>query len=290
MQLGSHYRYRSLVSSWPRSRLFSNSYPSNSIAMSENDHCKTKKRSRQSLLSWSKQKPQDQQPKATGFQLSALLTDDEWKDSLQQEFQKDYFMSLQEFLVDEFLAQEIYPSKEHIFRAFNTTPLHQVKAVIIGQDPYHQPGQAMGLSFSVPQGIKVPSSLGNIYKEIKSDIPGYIVPKHGDLEGWAKQGVLLLNAVLTVRHDKAASHSKQGWEEFTNEAIRQLSQKRTGIVFLLWGKYAQEKVKLIDCSKHHVLQAAHPSGLSAHRGFFGCKHFSKANEILLSEGKEIIRW
>ena len=212
-----------------------------------------------------------------------------WKEALFTEFQKNYFKSLKAFLVEERKNFIIYPPASRIFAAFNYTPFDKVKVVIIGQDPYHGTGQANGLCFSVSDGIHQPPSLQNIFKEIHSDL-GIPIPKTGNLESWAKQGILLLNASLTVRSNQAGSHQKQGWEEFTDAAIRSLSEKRKGLVFLLWGKFAQAKELLIDTTKHHVLKAPHPSPFSVHSGFFGCKHFSKTNELLKREKQEKIDW
>lgn len=212
-----------------------------------------------------------------------------WKDVLKEEFQKDYMKELQAFLVGEKKkGQLIYPSSPNIFNAFNYTPFDKVKVVIIGQDPYHGPNQAHGLSFSVQNGIKTPPSLLNIYKELQNDIPGFVIPQHGDLTNWAKQGVLLLNATLTVEAGKAGSHKKKGWERFTDEVIKKLSERRKGIIFLLWGKFAQSKAVLIDHSKHYFLVAPHPSPLA--RGFKGCQHFSKTNALLRKIGLQEINW
>lgn len=183
----------------------------------------------------------------------------------------------------------IYPPGSLIFNAFDKTPFHKVKVVILGQDPYHGPKQAMGLSFSVPDGIPPPPSLVNIYKELNKDV-GMTIPLTGNLTKWAEQGVLLLNAVLTVRANDPASHSKIGWMEFTNAVIKKISDEKKGVVFLLWGKFAQEKQVLIDETKHYVLKAAHPSPFSAFNGFFGCKHFSKTNELLMNQGLDPINW
>lgn len=213
-----------------------------------------------------------------------------WKSVLQAEFSKDYMESLKRFLILEQEHFVIFPKNREIFAAFDRTPFDEVRVVILGQDPYHQPGQAHGLSFSVPQGIRIPPSLRNIYKELSRDISGFTLPNHGNLDQWARQGVLLLNATLTVRANQAGSHQKKGWETFTDEAIRQLSTRRSGIVFMLWGRYAQQKSKFIDPNKHLILKAAHPSPLSAHQGFIGCGHFSKANLFLQSQGWEPIRW
>ncbi|OVA04602.1 Uracil-DNA glycosylase [Macleaya cordata] len=240
-----------------------------------------------------------------GFvKLEELLVEETWLEALSGELQKPYAKNLSMFVEREMSGSvPIYPPPHLIFNALNSTAFDRVKAVIIGQDPYHGPGQAMGLSFSVPEGIKVPSSLVNIFKELKQDL-GCSIPSNGNLERWALQGVLLLNTVLTVRKHQANSHAKKGWEPFTDAVIRTISLRKSGVVFLLWGNFAQEKSKLIDESKHHILKAAHPSGLSANRGFFGCRwdflnsgppttctcaslwHFSKTNQIL--EGLEIL--
>jgi uracil-DNA glycosylase len=219
----------------------------------------------------------------------AVQLESSWNEVLGGEFEKDYMKKLKTFLLKE--KQEgktIYPPGNCIFNAFAHTPFDQVKAVIIGQDPYHGPNQAHGLSFSVQKGIAIPPSLRNIYKELLSDIPGFKMPHHGNLTKWADEGVLLLNATLTVRANEAGSHQKKGWEEFTDQAIRVLNEKREGIVFLLWGKYAQSKTTFIDETRHFVLKAPHPSPLA--RGFEGCRHFSKTNEILERTGKGAIDW
>jgi uracil-DNA glycosylase len=215
--------------------------------------------------------------------------EDSWKDVLAEEFQAQYFLELKEFLVEEKANYIVYPPGRLIFNAFQLTPFDKVRVVLLGQDPYHGPGQAHGLCFSVPAGITTPPSLINIFKEIESDL-GITVPVHGNLEKWAKQGVLLLNATLTVRANQPGSHQKHGWEEFSNAVIRKLSQKRVGLIFLLWGKFAQEKESLIDTSRHYILKAAHPSPFSAYNGFFGCRHFSKTNEILNKHGLDEIDW
>lgn len=212
-----------------------------------------------------------------------------WKEVLSAEFQKSYFHQIKKTLIEERSKYRIYPPGKLIFNAFNQTPFEKVSVVIIGQDPYHGPGQAHGLCFSVPDGIAQPPSLVNIFKEIHADL-GVTIPKTGNLEKWAKQGVLLLNAVLSVRQNSAGSHQKIGWATFTNEVIRIISNHKSGIVFLLWGKFAQEKGQLIDRKRHTILTAAHPSPLSAYNGFFGCRHFSKTNEILLKQGKQPIDW
>lgn len=222
--------------------------------------------------------------------LEELLVEETWLEALPGELQKPYAKNLCRFVEREVRGSvPIYPPPSLVFNALNSTPFNQLKVVIIGQDPYHGPGQAMGLSFSVPEGVKVPSSLVNIFKELQKDV-GCSIPKHGNLERWAVQGVLLLNTVLTVRNHQANSHAKKGWEPFTDAVIRTISQKKTGIVFLLWGNSAQEKTRLIDESKHHILRAAHPSGLSANRGFFGCRHFSQTNQLLEKMGLSPIDW
>ncbi|KAF8103652.1 hypothetical protein N665_0186s0021 [Sinapis alba] len=226
--------------------------------------------------------------------LAELLVEESWLKALPGELDKPYAKTLSCFLEREIITADgkgspVYPPQELVFNALNTTPFDRVKAVIIGQDPYHGPGQAMGLSFSVPEGEKLPSSLLNIFKELQKDV-GCSIPPHGNLQKWAVQGVLLLNAVLTVRSKQPNSHAKKGWEQFTDAVIRSISQQKEGVVFLLWGKYAQEKSKLIDGNKHHILTAAHPSGLSAHRGFFNCRHFSRANQLLEQMGTPPIDW
>jgi uracil-DNA glycosylase len=214
-----------------------------------------------------------------------------WLEALDGEFEKEYMVKLKAFLLEEKQrGATVHPKGSDIFNALNHTPFDQVKVVILGQDPYHGQGQAHGLSFSVQKGVGIPPSLKNIYKELVDDFPGYVMPNHGELTKWADQGVLLLNATLTVRAHEANSHQGKGWEVFTDRIIMELSEKREGIVFLLWGKYAQNKSALINGSKHIVLMAPHPSPFSAHTGFLGCKHFSKANEILKKEGKTPIDW
>jgi len=215
--------------------------------------------------------------------------DSSWYNILTQEFEKSYFLSLKKFLVEEKKKYKIFPSGSQIFHAFNKTPFDKVKVVVIGQDPYHGEGQAHGLCFSVPEGIAQPPSLKNIFKELHRDI-GMEIPKTGNLESWAEQGVLLINATLTVRAHQAGSHQKKGWEIFTDKVIEVLSQEKEALIFLLWGAYAQAKATLIDETKHYVLTSVHPSPLSAHRGFIGCGHFSKTNEILHFNGKEEIDW
>ncbi|WP_256012482.1 uracil-DNA glycosylase [Desertivirga xinjiangensis] len=219
----------------------------------------------------------------------ALQIEESWRKILEPEFEKEYMKNLKSFLQAEKNAgKTVYPPGNLIFNAFNHTPFDKVKAVIIGQDPYHGAHQAHGLSFSVQKGVPVPPSLRNIYKELSSEIPDFKTPPHGDLTKWADQGVLLLNATLTVRAGEAASHQKKGWEEFTDAAIQKLAEQREGIVFLLWGRYAQSKASLISEDKHFILKAPHPSPLA--QGFNGCKHFSKANEILKKQGQQEIDW
>lgn len=221
----------------------------------------------------------------------AIEIETSWLKVLHDEFEKDYMHKLKQFLKEEKEAgHKVYPKGSDIFNAFNHTPITNLKAVILGQDPYHGANQAIGLSFAVQKGITVPPSLKNIYKELATDIPGFNIPNHGDLTQWADQGVLLLNATLTVQAGKPGSHQKKGWETFTDTVIRKISEEKEGIVFLLWGKFAQAKAELIDQTKHHILKAAHPSPYSADNGFFGCHHFSKTNDILKKEGKEEIDW
>jgi uracil-DNA glycosylase len=216
--------------------------------------------------------------------------EESWKKILKDEFTKDYFLQIVTFIKTEKSAGKIiYPPGSLMFNAFYKTPFHNVKIVLLGQDPYHNPGQAQGLSFSVPNGIQKPPSLINIYKELQSDL-GIAPSVNGNLEKWSEQGVLLLNASLTVRKNEPGSHSKIGWIEFTDAVIKKISEEKAGVVFLLWGKFAQDKQALIDETKHHVLKAAHPSPFSADKGFFGCKHFSKANEYLMQEGLQPIDW
>ncbi|RAJ88228.1 uracil-DNA glycosylase [Chitinophaga dinghuensis] len=213
-----------------------------------------------------------------------------WKDALKDEFQKSYFEQIVMFLKHErALGKTIYPGGNEIFNAFDKTPFDKVKVVILGQDPYHGPGQAHGLCFSVQDGVKPPPSLVNIYKEMKTDL-GLEPPTGGNLSKWADHGVLLLNAILTVRAHEPASHSKIGWETFTDAVIRKISDQKKDVVFLLWGRFAQDKQILVDATKHHILKAAHPSPFSADKGFFGCKHFSKTNEILSKAGIEPVDW
>lgn len=213
-----------------------------------------------------------------------------WKNVLKDEFSKPYFQQAVTFIkVEKSQGKTIYPPGPLIFNAFDKTPFDKVKVVLLGQDPYHGYGQAHGLSFSVPDGVTPPPSLINIFKELNSDI-GMPIPKTGNLTRWATQGVLLLNAVLTVRANEAASHSKIGWIEFTNAVISKTSEEKEGVVFLLWGRFAQEKQVLIDETRHHVLKAAHPSPLSVDKGFFGCRHFSKTNNYLTQQRQDPIDW
>ena len=212
-----------------------------------------------------------------------------WKKLLQEEFEKPYFEKLVDYIKQEYASQKVYPPGSLIFNAFNQCSLDELKVVIVGQDPYHGAGQANGLCFSVNDGITFPPSLNNIFKEIANDIDTPF-PVSGNLEKWAKQGVLLLNATLTVRARQAGSHQNQGWETFTDNVLRKISEEKENIVFLLWGAFAQQKTKIINSSKHHLMKAAHPSPFSADKGFFGCKHFSKTNSFLSSIGKKEIMW
>lgn len=213
-----------------------------------------------------------------------------WKEILHNEFEKPYFQHIPLHLkTEKSQGKIIYPPGAYIFNAFNTTPFDKIKVVIIGQDPYHGPGQAHGLCFSVQKGVPPPPSLVNIFKELKEDT-GMAIPRHGNLTKWAQQGVFLLNASLTVRAGEPMSHSKIGWAQFTDSVIKTISDKKEHVVFFLWGKFAQDKKILIDEKKHLVLKAAHPSPLSAHSGFFGCRHFSKANQYLMSKGIDPVDW
>ncbi|MCZ2442929.1 MAG: uracil-DNA glycosylase [Flavobacteriales bacterium] len=212
-----------------------------------------------------------------------------WYEMLKTEFDQPYFQQLKQYLIAEREQYIIYPPGAFIFRAFDSTPFNCVKVVLIGQDPYHGQGQAEGLSFSVPHGIKAPPSLKNIFKELYNDL-GILPPQHGNLTRWTQEGVLLLNAVLTVRAGQPGSHSQKGWEIFTDQVIRTLSAQRTHLVFLLWGRYAAEKSNLIDTEKHLILKAAHPSPYSAATGFFGCKHFSKTNQYLQKHNIQPVNW
>ena len=213
----------------------------------------------------------------------------DWKDILAPEFEKPYFEQLTRFVRDEYAAHRIYPRGSNIFRAFDKCPFDKVKVVIIGQDPYHGPGQAHGLCFSVADGVPFPPSLQNIFKEVHSDT-GAEIPLSGNLDRWAEQGVLLLNAVLTVREHEAASHAGKGWEQFTDAVVRAVAERKEGVVYMLWGSYAQRKGAIADPSRNLILKAVHPSPLSAYRGFLGCRHFSQANKYLESIGKEPILW
>jgi uracil-DNA glycosylase len=216
--------------------------------------------------------------------------EESWKNALAKEFEKPYFKTITEHIkTEKEQGKTIYPPGPLIFNAFNTTPLDKVKVVLLGQDPYHGPRQAMGLSFSVPRGVPPPPSLVNIFKELQDDI-GMPLPNHGDLTHWAEQGVMLLNAALTVRAGDANSHAKIGWHQFTDAVIHTISETQPAVVFLLWGKFAQQKTELINLSKHHILKAAHPSPLAAHSGFFGCRHFSKTNQWLIKKGLDPIDW
>lgn len=213
-----------------------------------------------------------------------------WKEAIAKEFKQPYFQAVAQYLRKaKAEGKTVYPRGSMIFNAFNTTPVDKVKVVILGQDPYHNPGQAMGLSFSVPKGISVPPSLRNIYKEL-AESTDFIIPQHGDLTAWAEQGVFLLNAMLTVERNKPSSHRDIGWQNFTDAVIRTLSETKENLVFLLWGAFAQKKRSLIDESKHLILASAHPSPFSAHRGFLGNGHFQKTNEYLVENGKEAIDW
>lgn len=221
--------------------------------------------------------------------MSNVKIEESWKEVLKEEFEQPYFQSLANFLRAEKIAgKKIYPPGSLIFNAFNTTPFNDVKVVILGQDPYHNPGEAMGLSFSVPRGVRKPPSLQNIYKELHDDL-GVPIPQHGDLTKWAEQGVFLLNAMLTVEHRQAGSHKDAGWQNFTDAVIRKLSEEREGLVFMLWGSFARSKKVLIDANRHLVLEAAHPSPL-ARGAYFGSRHFSKANQYLQQQGKTPIDW
>ena len=212
-----------------------------------------------------------------------------WGRVLAEEFAGERFQKLVEFVVNEYKTKKVYPEPKNIFRAFNSCPFEEVKVVILGQDPYHGTGQANGLCFAVSEGVKLPPSLVNIYKEIEHDL-GIRMSSSGGLEKWADQGVLMLNATLTVLAGLPGSHQQKGWEEFTDAVIKRISDEREGVVFLLWGRYAQNKGAVIDREKHLVLEAAHPSPFSAHSGFFGCSHFSKANDYLIGTGRDPVDW
>ena len=218
----------------------------------------------------------------------AAISND-WTEKISAEYKKPYYRELFNFIKEEYSKVVVYPPSEDIFNAMHLTPLSKVKCVILGQDPYHEPGQAHGLCFSVKPDIKIPPSLENIYKELHDDI-GFAIPNHGYLEEWAKQGVLLLNTVLTVQAHRAFSHRGKGWEQFTDAIIRTVNEVDRPIVFLLWGKPAQEKKALLNNPKHLILEAPHPSPLSAYRGFFGCRHFSKANDFLVQNGATPVDW
>ncbi|MFT5833501.1 MAG: uracil-DNA glycosylase [Cognaticolwellia sp.] len=221
---------------------------------------------------------------------SAVKIEESWKIVLANEFQETYFLAIKSFLIAEKKAgKTIYPPNSLIFNAFNSTPFNEVNVVILGQDPYHGPNQAMGLSFSVPPELKTPASLRNIYKELAANIDGFEIPKHGDLSNWSTQGVFMLNAMLTVEHKKAGSHKKIGWQKFTDAVIKKLSDEREGLIFMLWGNFAKGKKVFIDTEKHHVLESVHPSPLAGN-AFLGNRHFAKANEILISQGKKPINW
>ena len=215
--------------------------------------------------------------------------DNSWRKHIGAEFEKPYFAQLTDFVRQEYSTTACYPPGSLVFNAFNLCPFDAVKVVIIGQDPYHEPGQAQGLSFSVPEGVPFPPSLQNIFKEIQLDL-GKPIPQTGDLTRWAEQGVLLLNATLTVRAHQAASHQHHGWEQFTDAVVRLIAERKQGIVYMLWGNYAQRKGEIADPSRNLILRSVHPSPLSVYRGFFGCRHFSKANAYLESIGKTPIVW
>ncbi|MBQ2364880.1 MAG: uracil-DNA glycosylase [Alistipes sp.] len=214
---------------------------------------------------------------------------EDWKAILGEEFEKEYFDELVTFVKEEYATTEVFPAGGNIFRAFDRCPFDKLKVVIIGQDPYHGPGQANGLCFSVGEGVPFPPSLRNILQEVHDDT-GAPIPASGELERWAEQGVLLLNAVLTVRAHQAASHAGRGWERFTDAVVRAIAERKEGVVYMLWGSYAQKKGAIADASKNLILRAVHPSPLSAYRGFMGCRHFSAANDYLRSIGKEPIIW
>ena len=227
---------------------------------------------------------------SSGSQSREIDLEYSWKSRLRTEFEKGYMEKLRSFLIQEKkLGKKIYPPSHYIFNALNSTPFETTKAVILGQDPYHGPGQAHGLSFSVIRGVDIPPSLKNIFKELEVDVD-FRHPEHGSLNYWASQGVLLLNSILTVEHGKAGSHQRRGWEEFTDRVIELLNLERHGIAFLLWGAYAQKKGEFIDREKHLVLKSPHPSPFSAHKGFFGGRHFSKVNEYLVNQNKSPIDW
>lgn len=215
--------------------------------------------------------------------------EESWREVLKEEFEKEYFKQLTDFVKEEYKVQTVFPAGKNIFRAFDQCAFDRVKVVILGQDPYHGPGQANGLCFSVKEGMPFPPSLVNIFKEIKDDL-GKDIPPNGSLDRWAQQGVLLLNATLTVRAHQAGSHQNKGWEEFTNAVIYQLASRKQGLVYMLWGSYAQKKAAFVNGKSNLILKAPHPSPLSSYRGFFGCKHFSKANAYLEEKGSDGIEW
>lgn len=223
------------------------------------------------------------------FLIMDVKISESWKNLLQEEFNKPYFEELTRFVKSEYSAGQVFPAGRNIFRAFDKCPFDKLKVVIIGQDPYHGVGQANGLCFSVDDGVQYPPSLQNIFKEIHDDI-GSPIPSSGNLDRWAEQGVLLLNAVLTVRAHQAASHAGRGWEQFTDAVVRTIAQRKEGVVYMLWGNYAQRKGQIADPERNLILKSVHPSPLSVYRGFFGCKHFSKANDYLIQQGKEPIVW
>jgi len=220
---------------------------------------------------------------------SEVRIEESWKEKLADVFATDEWGRVSAFVKGEYKTQKVYPAPKNIFTAFDLCPFDEVEVVLLGQDPYHGVGQAHGLSFSVPEGVRIPPSLQNIYKELASDV-GAEIPESGNLGHWAQQGVLLLNATLTVRAGQPGSHQKKGWEEFTDTVIQKLNDEREHLVFMLWGNYAKNKGEYIDREKHLVLEAAHPSPYSANAGFFGCQHFSKANEYLEKHGKKVIHW
>ncbi|KAK1551721.1 hypothetical protein Q3G72_003429 [Acer saccharum] len=294
-----------LSTSSDNSKLIQSISPKSLIAASDSDGTSTVTPQQKSRIEFNKflakskrnlkicnQRVSKSKAEGVGYvKLEELLVEETWLEALTGELQKPYAKQLCEFVEKEICngGVPIYPPQHLLFNALNSTPFDRVKAVILGQDPYHGPGQAMGLSFSVPEGVKLPSSLLNIFKELHQDV-GCSIPSHGNLERWAVQGVLLLNTVLTVRNHQPNSHAKKGWEPFTDAVIKTISRKREGVVFLLWGNSAREKSRLIDETKHHILKAAHPSGLSANRGFFGCRYFSWTNQILDKMGISPIDW
>jgi len=221
--------------------------------------------------------------------ITKLHLNSEWKAFLKEELNSNNFQAIISTLLIERKSHTIFPKNDSIFNAFNFTIPNKIKVVILGQDPYHRESQAHGLAFSVPNGVKIPPSLRNIFKELKSDL-NYSISSNGNLESWAKQGVLMLNATLTVREKVAGSHKKLGWETFTDSVIKKISDKKEGIIFLLWGAFAQKKLELIDKRKHHILITSHPSPFSAYRGFLGCNHFSKTNKILIKNNQKTINW